>query len=166
MNVLMKQSLRYKYEKNLNLIEKQESMPFAWYFYLKHLALSFLSKPFNLWLKDLWKKWDRSKRNVWAREVYNLEKLIDLVCKMVLRAESRDDVGKVVEGAKKKWARFVRLDRSRERERKRKRRAVITQEIKMSRILHEAPVRNSTVSRTPRKMCRSFLSREYSTLCV
>lgn len=123
----------------------------------------FLSNPFNL--GNLWKKWDRSKENGQAREDHNLERLIDLKCKMVLC------LSRVAWRCSKRWSKTRGRNKSAPYDsivwgRKRKRwlpRAVITQEIKMSRILHEAAVRNLTVSRTSRKMCRSFLSRE---LCV
>lgn len=127
----------------------------------------FLSNPFNL--GNLWKKYgkrDRSKGNGQAREDHNFERLIDLKCKMVL-CLSRV-AWRCRKGGRRREEEIgpLRMRNSIVWGRKRKRwlpRAVITQEIKMSRILHEAAVRNSTVSRTSRKMCRSFLSRE---LCV
>lgn len=118
------------------------------FFYLNHLIFH---------LKKSVEK-ARQRKRVEAREDHGLEKLIDLKCKMP--EQSRVTVSERWLKARRRNGSPLRMTRGG----KRKRRTVITREIKISRIFHEAPVRNSTVSRTSRKMCRSFLSREYFTL--
>lgn len=135
-------------------------MPLAFNFHLKYLA-NFYSNPF-LYLKELWKKIEVREANaadtrwIQPREInwpQMQNRFLSEQSRVTCRKGRRErNESASYEGEKDKKIAF--------------RRTSYHAGDKMSRMFHETPVRNPTVSRTSRKMCRSFLSREYRTLCV
>lgn len=134
---------------NFNLTELRgearicDARLYTWNFHSKHLACFYLNR-LIFHLKINGKSETEAKGNAWgcsrrpqSREINRSQMQNSLPGRSrVTMSES------VVESARKKRARFVRLGRSQEKKKVTSGKTVIKQEIKISRIFHKEPVRN------------------------